>query len=257
MALRDDLLAKARKHQPPIIVSRTNYTTQCSFYIATGKRQSRLPSVLTAHPDRTQFMTAPKRLTDLKRSAIIQAAISEFRTSGFEITSMDKIAATAGVSKRTVYNHFPSKEELFAEILHKLWASISAQSEIVYRSDLPLRQQLENILRAKLQLLADDNFLDLARVAIAAAIHSPERAQNMVARLGEREEGLTLWIRAALADGRLKPTDAEFAATQIHGLLKSFAFWPQITMGQPPLAADMQTRVVESALDMFLGHYQA
>ena len=257
MVLRDDLLAKARRHQPPIIVSKMNYTTQCSFYIATGNRRSRLPSVFTDHPYRTQLMTAPKRLTDHKRSAIVQAAISEFRTSGFEITSMDKIAATAGVSKRTVYNHFPSKEELFAEILHQLWASISAQSEIIYRSDLPLREQLEKVVRAKLQLLADDNFLDLARVAIAAAIHSPERAQNMVARLGEREEGLTLWIRGALADGRLKPVDPEFAATQMHGLLKSFAFWPQITMGQAPLATGMQNQVVESALDMFLGHYQA
>ncbi|BAQ76290.1 TetR family transcriptional regulator [Pseudomonas sp. Os17] len=202
-------------------------------------------------------MTAPKRLTDLKRNAIIQAAISEFRASGFDITSMDKIAATAGVSKRTVYNHFPSKEELFAEILHKLWASISAQADVVYRHDQPLREQLEALLRAKLQLLADDNFLDLARVAIAATIHSPERAQDMVARLGEREEGLTLWIRGALADGRLKPLDPEFAAQQMHGLLKSFAFWPQITLGQPPLAADLQTRVIESALDMFLSHYQA
>lgn len=202
-------------------------------------------------------MTAPKRLTDLKRDAIIQAAISEFRASGFEITSMDKIAATARVSKRTVYNHFPSKEELFAEILHKLWNSTSAQSEVSYRSDQPLREQLQNVLRSKLQLLADNNFLDLARVAIAATIHSPERAQNMVERLGEREEGLTLWIRGALADGRLKPLDPEFAAQQMHGLIKSFAFWPQITMGQPPLTADMQTRVIESALDMFLAHYQA
>ncbi|MGC5701310.1 TetR/AcrR family transcriptional regulator [Pseudomonas sp. NFXW11] len=202
-------------------------------------------------------MTAPKRLTDRKRNAIIQAAISEFRASGFEITSMDKIAATAGVSKRTVYNHFPSKEELFAEILHQLWTSISTQAEIAYQRDQPLRQQLEKVLRAKLQLLADDNFLNLARVAIAAAIHSPERAQNMVARLGEREEGLTLWIRAALADGRLKPLDPEFAAQQIHGLLKGFAFWPQITMGQAALTADMQSQVVESAMDLFLGHYQA
>ncbi|KAF0865251.1 TetR/AcrR family transcriptional regulator [Pseudomonas sp. LD120] len=202
-------------------------------------------------------MTAPKRLTDLKRNAIIQAAIREFRANGFQITSMDKIAATAGVSKRTVYNHFPSKEELFAEILHQLWTSISAQSEVAYRSDRSLREQLEKVLRAKLQLLADDNFLDLARVAIAATIHSPERAQDMVARLGEREEGLTLWIRGALADGRLKPLDPEFAATQMHGLLKSFAFWPQITLGQAPLEADMQTRVIDSALDMFLAHYQA
>lgn len=54
-------------------------------------------------------MTAPQRLTDRKREAIIQAAIAEFRANGFEITSMDKIAATAGVSKRTVYNHFLAK----------------------------------------------------------------------------------------------------------------------------------------------------
>ncbi|WP_409303378.1 TetR/AcrR family transcriptional regulator, partial [Pseudomonas sp. KCJK8993] len=141
-------------------------------------------------------MTAPTRRTDLKRNAIVQAAISEFRACGFDITSMDKIAATAGVSKRTVYNHFPSKEELFAEILNQLWASISAQAEITYRRDQPLREQLASLLRAKLQLLADDNFLDLARVAIAAAIHSPERAQDMVARMGEREESLSRWIRA-------------------------------------------------------------
>ena len=202
-------------------------------------------------------MTAPKRRTDLKRNAIIQAAISEFRACGFDITSMDKIAATAGVSKRTVYNHFPSKEELFAEILNQLWASISAQAEITYRRDQPLREQLASLLRAKLQLLADDNFLDLARVAIAAAIHSPERAQDMVARLGEREESLSRWIRAAQADARIKPVDAEFAAQQMHGLLKSFALWPQISLGHPPLTPDMQSQVVESALDMFLGHYQA
>jgi TetR/AcrR family transcriptional regulator of autoinduction and epiphytic fitness len=201
-------------------------------------------------------MTAPLRLTDRKREAIIQAAIVEFRASGFEVTSMDKIAATAGVSKRTVYNHFPSKEELFAEILHKLWASISAQQETLYRNDLPLREQLGVLLRAKLQLLADDNFLDLARVAIAATIHSPERAQDMVARIGEREEGLTVWIREAQADGRLKPVDPCFAAQQVHGLIKAFAFWPQISMSQPALSAEMQNTVAESALDMFLTCYQ-
>ena len=201
-------------------------------------------------------MTAPQRLTDRKREAIIQAAIAEFRANGFDITSMDKIAATAGVSKRTVYNHFPSKEELFAEILNQLWARVTAEQETPYHPDLPLRDQMRLMLMAKLQMLGDDNFLDLARVAIAATIHSPERAQNMVARMGEREEGLTVWIRAAQADGRLKPVDPEFAAQQIQGMLKSFAFWPQISMGLPGLSAEMQTTVVESALDMFLACYQ-
>jgi TetR/AcrR family transcriptional regulator of autoinduction and epiphytic fitness len=201
-------------------------------------------------------MTAPQRLTDRKREAIIQAAIAEFRANGFDITSMDKIAATAGVSKRTVYNHFPSKEELFAEILNQLWARVTAEQETAYHHDQPLREQMRLMLKAKLQVLGDDNFLDLARVAIAATIHSPERAQNMVERMGEREEGLTVWIRAAQADGRLKQVDPQFAAQQIQGMLKSFAFWPQISMGLPPLAEEMQNTVVESALDMFLACYQ-
>ena len=201
-------------------------------------------------------MTAPQRLTDRKREAIIQAAIAEFRANGFEVTSMDKIAATAGVSKRTVYNHFPSKEELFAEILNQLWARITDEQAVTYRADQPLREQLLPMLLAKLQMMADDNFLGLARVAIAATIHSPERAQDMVARMGEREEGLTVWIRAAQADGRLKTVNAEFAAQQVQGLLKSFGFWPQISMGLPPLDADTQKAVAESAMEMFLARYQ-
>ncbi|MBY8937133.1 TetR/AcrR family transcriptional regulator [Pseudomonas fluorescens] len=201
-------------------------------------------------------MTAPQRLTDRKREAIIQAAIAEFRANGFEITSMDKIAATAGVSKRTVYNHFPSKEELFAEILNQLWARISAEQSVVYNRDQPLREQLRQMLQAKVQLMADENFLTLARVAIAATIHSPERAQNMVERMGEREEGLTVWIRAAQADGRLKAVDPEFAAHQVQGLLKTFGFWPQMSMGRAALDVEMQNTVAESALEMFLACYQ-
>lgn len=79
----------------------------------------------------------------------------------------------------------------------------------------------------------------------------------MVARMGEREESLMVWIRSARADGRLKPLDPDFAAQQLHGMLKAFAFWPQITMNQPPLKEDEQQRVVESTLDMFLACYQA
>ncbi|QGA51632.1 TetR/AcrR family transcriptional regulator [Pseudomonas sp. NA13] len=202
-------------------------------------------------------MTVPQRLTERKREAILQAAIAEFRSSGFEITSMDKIAATAGVSKRTVYNHFPSKEALFAEILNRLWNSITAEQDLPYSPQKPLREQLQTLLQAKLNMLADENFLDLARIAIAATIHSPERAQDMVSRMGQREESLTTWIRQAQADGRLKPVEPAFAAQQMHGLLKTFAFWPQVSMGQPSLTQDEQAQVIESALDMFLSRYQA
>lgn len=198
---------------------------------------------------------APARLTDRKREAILDAAVAEFRHSGYETTSMDRIAARAGVSKRTVYNHFPSKEALFAQILERLWESSLDGLDLAYRGDRPLRPQLLDLVQQKLRLLQDDNFIDLARVAIAAVIHSPERAQDMVERMGSREEGLTVWIRAAAADGRLKTDDPLFAAMQMQGLVKGFAFWPQVTLGQPPLNAAQQKQVAESAVDMFLAYY--
>lgn len=195
------------------------------------------------------------RLTDRKRQSIIQAAIDEFRTHGFSATSMDRVAATASVSKRTVYNHFPSKEALFAEILVQLWDSSAAQVDLAYHPDRPLRAQLLELLWQKMRMLCDASFVDLARVAIAETIHSPERAQEMVARLGDREEGVTLWLRAATADGQLKLPDPVFAAHQLQGLIKSFAFWPQVTMGQATLPPALQQQVVESAVDMFLACY--
>jgi TetR/AcrR family transcriptional regulator of autoinduction and epiphytic fitness len=199
--------------------------------------------------------TEPLRLTDRKRAAIVDAAIAEFRSGGFEATSMDKIAASAGVSKRTVYNHFPSKDELFAEILTRLWQASMATVQLDYAPDQPLRGQLESLLWQKMRLLNDKNFVDLARVAIAETIHAPERAQAMVAKLGEEERGVTGWIRAAIADDRLKPVDPQFASQLVQGQLKAFAFWHQVTMGQPPLTEDQQRAVVDTALDMFLAHF--
>lgn len=197
----------------------------------------------------------PQRLTDRKREAIVRAAVEEFRSAGYEATSMDRIAAVAGVSKRTVYNHFPSKEELFALILEELWQSSVASVELPYRADQPLDVQLLQLLRQKLDLLGDANFIDLARVAMAEIIHSPERAQAIVCRMGEKESGVSAWIRAAIADGRLRQVDPEFAGHQLQGLVKSFAFWPQVTMGQAPLGQAERTRVAESAVAMFLGFY--
>ncbi|MFJ3486245.1 TetR/AcrR family transcriptional regulator [Pseudomonas sp. NPDC090202] len=198
----------------------------------------------------------PLRLTDRKRESIVQAAIAEFRDNGFEVTSMDRIAARAEVSKRTVYNHFPSKEELFAEMLQRLWASADSQPYPAYRADVSLREQLRELLDSKMKTLANSSFLDLARVAIGATIHSPERAQTWVSRLSEREETFTTWIRSAQQDGRIKAVEPGFAASQIHALLKAFAFWPQVTLNEPLLTPEKQATVVESALDLFLGWYE-
>jgi len=200
-------------------------------------------------------MTAPTRLTDRKRSAILAAAAEQFRIHGYENASVDSIAALAEVSKRTVYNHFPSKETLFAETIMQMFESSAGMLQLVYQSDLSLREQLEELMRQKMRSLADRDFLDLARVAIGEAIHAPERTLPILARLGELEEGVTRWIRAAQDDGRLKPGDPTFAATLLQGQVKTFAFWPQIAVGAAPLAPAEQERVIDAAVSMFLAYF--
>lgn len=206
------------------------------------------------NPQDTAIQPA-ERMTDRKREAIVQAAIAEFRAQGFQLTSMDRVAARAEVSKRTVYNHFPSKEALFTDILERLWASSQVSEELAYQPGKALEAQLLALMLAKLALLANPSFLDLARVAIAETIHSPERTGEVLARFGEREEHLTTWIRAAQADGQLQTTDPALAGQQLHALVKAFAFWPQVTMGQLPLTEAEQQSVAASAVAMFLARY--
>ena len=198
----------------------------------------------------------PTRLTDRKREAIVLAAIAEFREHGFSGTSMDRVAAAADVSKRTVYNHFPSKDELFEAILDHLWDRSHSLPDVAYDAARPLRAQLLAVLEQKMELLNDASFIDLSRVAIAEMMHTPERAQAMVARLSEKEEGLPRWVRAAQQDGALRAgVDPQYAAHQLHGMVKSFAFWPQLAMGRAPLTAAEQQQVLGDAVDMFLGFY--
>lgn len=53
-----------------------------------------------------------------KRRAITGAARTVFGLDGYTRTSIDTIAAEAGVSTRTIYNHFEGKEQLFSAVLH-------------------------------------------------------------------------------------------------------------------------------------------
>ena len=51
------------------------------------------------------------------RQTILDAAYRLFRRKGFVRASMDEIAASAGLTKRTLYYHFESKDTLLAEVL--------------------------------------------------------------------------------------------------------------------------------------------
>jgi AcrR family transcriptional regulator len=51
------------------------------------------------------------------RERIVREAYRLFRRVGFARAGVDEIAAAAGVTKRTLYQHFPSKDALLAEVL--------------------------------------------------------------------------------------------------------------------------------------------
>jgi AcrR family transcriptional regulator len=61
------------------------------------------------------------------RSAILRAASDLFGRQGYAATSVDQIAAAAGVAKGAVYHHFASKERLFEPVLEATTAALARQ----------------------------------------------------------------------------------------------------------------------------------
>jgi TetR/AcrR family transcriptional regulator of autoinduction and epiphytic fitness len=196
------------------------------------------------------------RLTDRKHAAIIHAAALEFRARGFDGTSMDQIAARACVSKRTVYNHFPSKEDLFREIVAQLAARSEPTEGFSFEAAHSLEEQLTAIGGTIIDTISDDDFINLARVVLSRFLQTPDLAERTIGR-GQKpfRAGLMKWIREAVRAGDLDVADPDVAARQFVALLNSSAFWPQVLAGRPPLSAPERDSVLQSTVSMFLDHY--
>ncbi len=194
--------------------------------------------------------------SEIKRQAIIEAARQAFTDQGVQGTSMDKVAALAQVSKRTVYNHFPNKEALVMHLLSQVWQQALTQTELQYQPDQPLAPQLQGLLEEELTLLCDPINLDMTRVAFSHFLFHPQQLQVEMAKFNELETGLQRWLTAAVADGRLKPMEIRFAMEQLHGLIKGCGFWPQVMMSMPPLPEPQRRQLAAESAAMFLSHYQ-
>ena len=203
----------------------------------------------------TSGRTRKPRLTDQKRAAIVHAAVAEFQASGFDGTSMDQIAARADVSKRTVYNHFPSKEDLFQEIVAELTARSERTESFSFDGEGTLEEQLMTIGATILDAMTGDDFINLARVVLSRFLHAPELAARIHKGHKPFRVGLMSWVEAACSEGRLSVGDADMAARQFVALLNASAFWPQVLAAQPPLTPAARADVLHSAVSMFLDHY--
>lgn len=195
------------------------------------------------------------RLSDRKHASILDAAVSEFRSKGFDNTSMDRIAEVAAVSKRTVYNHFSSKERLFEAMVHRLKERCKGGDQHTFDADASLEEQLTAIAHAAIEITTSDDFQDLSRVILARFLHSPQLARQMIGEAEEFSAGVATWIRAACAAGKLSVPDPERAAKQFKGLLNTFTFWPLLMGRVPHLSETEREIVVKSTVSMFLDHY--
>src|SRR5271167_1408857 len=77
------------------------------------------------------------------REAIVEAAERLFLERGFGAVSMDELAEAAGVARRTLYNQFSSKEEIFRDMLLK----VSGQLEDAFPSGVETQGDVEDVLR--------------------------------------------------------------------------------------------------------------
>ena len=108
-----------------------------------------------------------------KRERVRSVAQRLFIQQGFEGTSMDAIAMTAGVSKPTLYRYYQNKEALFADVLRDLtvrrtWSDLPAMAAdrpIASRAELALL--LVTLAQSAIHHLMDPTYLGLLRVLIA------------------------------------------------------------------------------------------
>ena len=117
----------------------------------------------------------PGRPKDLaKRQAILDAAKTLFLSHGYANTSMDAVAAEAGVSKLTVYSHFNDKETLFS-------AAVMAKCEeqlpplfFELPAGIAVEKVLLNITRGFHQLINSDESVNLHRLIMALGSQDPK-----------------------------------------------------------------------------------
>lgn len=197
---------------------------------------------------------------EAKRQAIVKAARALFLREGFD-ASVDAIAAEAGVSKVTVYNHFGSKEALFVGVVKD-----------------SLDAPLDDTLAAAIEGLGDSDDLREAMVAAARAWVAEVRAnpdvlalRNVVAReLHRFPELAAAWHRRGtehhhpamaralrhLADERrLEIGDLDVAILQLYSLL----VYPHLVFSAygAEVDDDLTDRLITGGVDMFLRHYGA
>jgi AcrR family transcriptional regulator len=158
------------------------------------------------------------------RERILETADRLFYGQGIRAVGVDTVAAEVGISKRTLYNYFPSKDELIV-------AYLARRLKPAPPSDLaPVQQILGNFERLE-RTFASGVFRGCPFVNAVAELKEPAHAANRIA-LAFKEQR-RLWFRDLLA--RLEVDDPETLAMQLQ-ILADGAIATALVRGDPRVA---------------------
>ncbi|MDA8017149.1 MAG: TetR/AcrR family transcriptional regulator [Thermoanaerobaculia bacterium] len=200
-------------------------------------------------------MARKKRDTSKKRESILDAAVQAFVQEGYDNTSMDRIAEIAVASKRTVYNHFPSKEQLYQAVLDRFLQDSQALKAIPYDPDRSLADQLSDFVDAKLAVIENPSWYGLSRMALGMIIRDTELARESFARYEAGDNSLVTWLKAAKADGRLQTSNVKLSATLFWSMVGGALSWPQLIAG--PMPPRQVKALRKELIETFLSRHRA
>ena len=155
---------------------------------------------------------------------ILAAADKLFYTQGIRAVGVDTVAAEAGVSKRTLYNHYPSKDALIA-------AYLTARFKTMEPSDAPAREQILGYFDRLERLFADGGFRGCPYVNAVTELGDPDHLAGGIAV--QYKEQRRLWYRGLLERLNVKNPDA--LATQLQ-LLGEGALAARLVRADPGIA---------------------
>jgi AcrR family transcriptional regulator len=202
---------------------------------------------------------SPIRQQAAKREAILEAALGEFLADGFTDTSVDRIAAAAGVSKQTIYNHFGDKKQLFIEVLRDRQRQVGVFPDDELAEQLgeadDLAAALGRYAREAIRVMLRPDIVALRRLVLAEAGRHPEILDEWTRRRPQAEALLVTVIERQAARGRLDVPDPALAAHQLTIVLFTEAHARSL-YGLRKLSRAEIGQIADTGIDLWLRAYR-
>ena len=135
---------------------------------------------------------------------------------------MSQIAASAIVSKGTLYNYFPSKQALFAAFVRERCQYFVQEVFGELQDDAPVEPELRRIAWVMLKLMMKPSGQAVFRVVVMEAAKFPDLAKAFMSAGPETMVGrMAAWLTIQDRAGRLRTPDPFFAAEQFFALTQT------------------------------------